>query len=134
MTIGDATHVTSAKPHHAALQRQALRPRALATQQSACTEPAIPNRSPISPVTASKTHAGSRQPLRATCHSPGTSAAPTCFPHRHAATAPRGFLLGRFPDAGRRTEPPRPQCSGPHPETFNDSDAPGITSQRQLYH
>jgi hypothetical protein len=70
MTIGDATHVTSAKPHHAALQRQALRPRALATQQSACTEPAIPNRSPISPVTASKTHAGSRQPLRATLPQP----------------------------------------------------------------
>jgi hypothetical protein len=66
MTIGDGTHVTSAKPHHAALQRQALRPLAQATQQSARTEPATPDRSPIDPATASKTATKSRQPLPAT--------------------------------------------------------------------
>ena len=70
MTIRDATHVTGAKPHHAAAQRQALRPLDLATEQSARTEPAIPNRSPISTGTARKTHAGSRQPLRATLPQP----------------------------------------------------------------
>ena len=76
MTIGDGTHVTSAKPHHAALQRQALRPLALATQQSACTEPAIPGRSPIDPATASKTAAKSRQPLRATLPQPRNTSRP----------------------------------------------------------
>ena len=70
MTIRDATHVTGAKPHHAAAQRQALRPLALVTEQSARTEPAIPEQSPIDPSTASKTHAGSRQPLRATLPQP----------------------------------------------------------------
>ena len=74
--------------------------------------PAPPERHLPDPVSRSPPH----------CHSPGTSAAPTRFPHRHAATAPRGFLLGRFPDAGRGSSRPQTQRNGPHPETFNKAD------------
>jgi hypothetical protein len=76
MTIRHGTHVTGMKPHHAAVQRQALRPLALATKQSARTEPASPDRSPIGPATASKTPAGSRQPLRATLPQPRNTTRP----------------------------------------------------------
>jgi hypothetical protein len=98
MTIGDATHVTSAKPHHAALQRQALRPRALATQQSACTEPAIPNRSPISPVTASKTHAAATAPE----HQPPQPAFPIDTPRQLPAVSSSGGFPTRADVPNRR--------------------------------
>ena len=70
MTIRDGTHVTGAMPHHVTVQRQALRPLALDTEQSARTEPAIPDLSPIGADTTRKTPAGSRQPLPATLPQP----------------------------------------------------------------
>ena len=76
MTIRHGPQFTGAKPHHTAAQRQALRPLALATEQSARTKPAIPDRSPISPGTASKTHARSPQPLRASLQQPRNTSCP----------------------------------------------------------
>jgi hypothetical protein len=41
------------------------------------------------------------------------------FPHR-LHPAPRGFLLGRFSNAGRYRSQPEPPRRGPHRKTFTD--------------
>ena len=70
MTILNGSHVTRAKPRHAALLRQVPRPLALPAERSARTEPEIPDRSPVSPGNARKTPARSRQPFPATVPQP----------------------------------------------------------------
>ena len=61
MTISDATHVTGAKPRHAAVQRQAPRPLALEMPAAIFTRRETPLRPRIGPSSARKTNARSRQ-------------------------------------------------------------------------
>jgi hypothetical protein len=65
MTIRDSTHVTSAKPHPAAVQRQAPTPLMPCTNRSAHTELAIPDQSAIGPNSVTKITARPRLTLPA---------------------------------------------------------------------
>ena len=70
MTISDGTHVTGAKPRHAAVQRQAPRPLALEMPAAIFTRRETPLTLPIGPGSAGKTNARSRQLLPATVPQP----------------------------------------------------------------
>ncbi len=70
MTISDGTHVTGAKPRHAAVQRQAPRPLALEMPAAIFTRRETPLRPRIGPGSARKTNARSRHPLLATMPRP----------------------------------------------------------------
>ncbi len=61
MTIRDSAHVTDAKPRHAAVQRQAPRPRALEMPAAIFTRRETPLRPRIGPGSTRKTNARSRQ-------------------------------------------------------------------------
>ncbi len=122
MTIRHGTHITTDKRHHATVQRQLPPPlapittgttrMARATPYGLRNGPAQPGKPVPDPV--------SRDPAQ--LRNPTTAPAPACFPHRETATAPRGFVLGRFSNAGNQRRAHRMPPLPPASENFTDSD------------
>ena len=56
---------------------------------------------------------------------PTTAPAPACFPHRETATAPHGFVLGRFSNAGNQRRARRMPLLPPASENFTKARAQG---------
>ncbi len=64
-------------------------------------------------------------------HGPAKSPAPTHFPHRDAAPAARGFVLGRFSNAGRQRRARRMPALPPASENFTKARAQGRAALRR---